>query len=148
MLRRWKPFSWWFNLAWFPHSASELWCTASALCTQVSINILINGWTLTCRRVCLGLRKKKSPALCFSIKHFQLGSSCIPVCALPLVEGCSASRAVLLLPVLTAQPGGAGHVVVGHRGRLHRLQGLEGGVASGGQQEVDFVIAVLQRKLF
>lgn len=53
----------------------------------------------------------------------------------------------MLLPVLTAQPGGAGHVVVGHRGRLDRLQSLEGGVASGGQQEVDLKIAVIERKL-
>lgn len=53
----------------------------------------------------------------------------------------------MLLAVLTAQPGGASHVVVGHSGRLHWLQSLEGGVASGGMQEVDFEIAVLETKL-
>lgn len=50
---------------------------------------------------------------------------CVPVCALPLAERRRASRAVL-----GAQAGGAGHVVVGHRGRLHGLQGLVGRVAS------------------
>lgn len=67
------------------------------------------------------------------------------MCALPLVERCCASRA-LLLPVLTAQPGGARHVVVGHSGRLHWLQSLEGGVASEGTQEVDFEIVVIETK--
>lgn len=56
-------------------------------------------------------------------------SSRLPVCALPLVERRCASWAVLL-PVLAAQSGWAGHIVVGHRGRLHRLQGLVGRVAS------------------
>lgn len=49
--------------------------------------------------------------------------------SLPLVQGRRAPGAVLL-PVLAAQPGGARHVVVGHRRRLHRLQGLEVCVAS------------------
>lgn len=53
----------------------------------------------------------------------------LPVCALPLVERRSASGAVLL-PVQAAESGGAGHVVIGHRGRLHRLQGLVGCVTS------------------
>lgn len=52
----------------------------------------------------------------------------LPVCALPLVERRCASGAVLA--VLAAQSGGAGHVVVRHRRWLHRLQGLEGRVAS------------------
>lgn len=46
------------------------------------------------------------------------------MCSLPLVQGGRAPGAVLL-PVLAAQAGGARHVVVGHRRRLHRLQGLE-----------------------
>lgn len=52
----------------------------------------------------------------------------LPVCALPLVERRRASGAVLA--VLAAKPGRAGHVVIRHRRRLHRLQGLEGRVAS------------------
>ena len=48
----------------------------------------------------------------------------VPVRALSLVDGGRAAGAVLV-----AEPGGAGHVVVGHRGRLHRLQGLVGRVA-------------------
>lgn len=59
------------------------------------------------------------------------------MCSLPLVERGGAPGAVLLLlllPVLAAQPGGAGHVVVGHRGRLHRLQRLQVGVASAGAE--------------
>lgn len=48
--------------------------------------------------------------------------------ALPLVERGRASGAVLLA-VLAAEPRRAGHVVVGHRGRLHRLQGFVGRVA-------------------
>lgn len=58
----------------------------------------------------------------------------VPVRALPLAERGRAPGAVLL-PVLAAQTGGAGHVVVGHRGRLHRLQRLEVGVASAEVQE-------------
>ena len=55
------------------------------------------------------------------------GFSCfLPVCALPLVERRRAPGAVLL----AAYSGGAGHVVVGHCGRLHRLQGLVGRVAA------------------
>lgn len=50
------------------------------------------------------------------------------MCALPLVERRRAAGAVLRA-VLAAQSGGAGHVVVGHRRRLHRLQGLKGRVA-------------------
>ena len=44
--------------------------------------------------------------------------------ALSLVDGGRAAGAVLV-----AEPGGAGHVVVGHRRRFHRLQGLVGRVA-------------------
>lgn len=44
--------------------------------------------------------------------------------SLPLVQGRRAPGAVLL-PVLATQAGGARHVVVGHRRRFHRLQGLE-----------------------
>lgn len=54
----------------------------------------------------------------------------VPVCALSLVEGGRASGAV----VLVAQPGRAGHVVVGHRGGFHRLQSLVGRVAPANQQ--------------
>lgn len=54
--------------------------------------------------------------------------------ALPLVERRRASGAVLLA-VLAAQAGGAGHVVVGHRGRFYRLQGLIGRVASAAEGE-------------
>lgn len=60
----------------------------------------------------------------------------VPVCALPLVERRRASGAVLLA-VLAAQSGGAGHVVVGHCGRLHRLQGLVGRVASAAAPEME-----------
>ena len=44
--------------------------------------------------------------------------------ALPLVDGGRAAGAVLV-----AEPCGAGHIVVGHRWRFHRLQGLVGRVA-------------------
>lgn len=49
--------------------------------------------------------------------------------SLPLVQRGGAPGAVLLA-VLAAQAGGARHVVVGQRRRLHRLQGLEVCVAS------------------
>lgn len=51
------------------------------------------------------------------------------MCSLPLVQRRRAPGAVLL-PVLAAQSGGARHVVVGDRWRLHGLQGLEVCVAS------------------
>lgn len=67
----------------------------------------------------------------------------LPVCALPLVEWCSASWAVLLT-MLAAYPRGAGHVVVGHRRRLHRFQGLVGCVAPAGITNNDKSRAELQ----
>lgn len=60
-------------------------------------------------------------------------SSRLPVCALPLVERRRASGAVLLA-LLAAESRRAGHVVVGHRGRLHRLQGFVRRVASAASQ--------------
>lgn len=58
----------------------------------------------------------------------------LPVSALPLVERRRAPGAVLLA-MLAAYSGGAGHVVVGHGGRLHRLQGLVGCVASAAAKD-------------
>lgn len=52
--------------------------------------------------------------------------------ALPLVERRRAPGAAL-----AAQPGGAGHVVVGHRGRLDGLQGLVGRVAPAEHQQLE-----------
>lgn len=68
----------------------------------------------------------------------------VPVCSLPLVQRRRAPGAVLL-PVLAAQPGGAGHVVVGHRGRLHGLQGLEVCVASAAAQVEETRAGCVQR---
>jgi len=62
----------------------------------------------------------------------------VPVCALSLVEGGRASGTV----VLAAQPGRAGHVVVGHRGWLHRLQGLVGRVATVNQSATRMLLGV------
>lgn len=54
--------------------------------------------------------------------------------SLPMVQRGGAPGAVLLA-VLAAQAGGARHVVVGQRRRLHRLQGLEVCIASAGVSE-------------
>lgn len=111
-------------------------CTASALCTQDRVYISINVFLLT-RLSGVLVAAQANPAVWFFLMLFSPLLR-LPVRSLPLVERCCASRAVLL-PVLTAQPGGAGHVVIGHRGRLHRLQSLEGGVASKGTAgEVEF----------
>lgn len=94
----------------------------SHFCVRVpksSFQRLINKWNQQVKKLRLCAR---------SLFH-------LPVCALPLVERRRASGAVLA--VLAAQSGRAGHVVVRHRRWLHRLQGLEGRVASaatrGGQ---------------
>lgn len=58
------------------------------------------------------------------------------MCALPLVERRRTSGAVLLA-VLAAQSGGAGHVVVGHCGWLHRFQSLVGRVASAVVRKIE-----------
>lgn len=111
--------------------------TASALCTQDRVYISINVFLLTRLSGVLVAAHANPAVLQFFLILFSPLLR-LPVRSLPLVERCCASRAVLL-PVLTAQPGGAGHVVIGHRGRLHRLQSLEGGVASKGTVgEVEF----------